>query len=121
MTTLQEELRGIITRSPFKIMEEAADKIDALVSYNTEAQALIANLTEQRDIYRAEVERLRSIKAVVATKTWYEDGKVVTQHLTAKDVYKDQTSDSAEIRRVFEIDDAQRPAPDSGFALLGEI
>jgi hypothetical protein len=26
---------------------------------------------------------------VIGTKTWFEDGKVVTQHLTAKDIYKD--------------------------------
>ena len=26
---------------------------------------------------------------VVGTKTWFEDGKVVTQHLTAKDIYKE--------------------------------
>ena len=26
---------------------------------------------------------------VIGTKTWLEDGKVVTQHLTAKDIYKD--------------------------------
>lgn len=26
---------------------------------------------------------------VAGTKTWFEDGKVVTQYLTAKDIYKD--------------------------------
>ena len=26
---------------------------------------------------------------VIGTKTWFEDGKVVTQHLTAKDIYKE--------------------------------
>lgn len=26
---------------------------------------------------------------IVGTKTWFEDGKVVTQHLTAKDIYKE--------------------------------
>ena len=26
---------------------------------------------------------------VIGTKTWFEDGKMVTQHLTAKDIYKD--------------------------------
>ncbi len=26
---------------------------------------------------------------VVGTKTWFEDGKVVTQNLTAKDIYKE--------------------------------
>ena len=26
---------------------------------------------------------------VVWTKTWFEDGKVVTQHLTAKDIYRE--------------------------------
>ena len=30
-------------------------------------------------------------------------------------------NDQAEIRRVFELDDAQRPDPDSGFALLGGL
>ena len=25
----------------------------------------------------------------MGTKTWFEDGKVVTQHLTAKDIYKE--------------------------------
>ena len=26
---------------------------------------------------------------VIGTKTWFEDGKMVTQHLTAKDIYKE--------------------------------
>ena len=26
---------------------------------------------------------------IVGTKTWFEDGKVITQHLTAKEVYKE--------------------------------
>jgi hypothetical protein len=29
------------------------------------------------------------VEPVVGTKTWFEDGKLVTQHLTAKDIYKD--------------------------------
>ena len=28
-------------------------------------------------------------ETVVGTKTWFEDGKVVTQYLTAKDIYKE--------------------------------
>ena len=32
---------------------------------------------------------------VAGTKTWFEDGKVVTQYLTAKDIYKEPAQEPA--------------------------
>ena len=49
--------------------------------------------------------------------------KAVFLYMTNQPVQKPHefVHDPAEIRRVFELDDAQRPDPDSGFALLGGL
>ena len=46
---------------------------------------------------------------VIGTKTWFEDGKVVTQHLTAKDIYKDPPQTNAYDNMLKAID-SMRPA-----------
>ena len=45
---------------------------------------------QMRQAIKAAEEALaQTQEPIVGTKTWFEDGKVVTQHLTAKDIYKE--------------------------------
>lgn len=54
--------------------EPVRQALQAQAAYIAEAQALIANLTEQRDIYRAENEKLR--EALQAMATEFDSGDV---------------------------------------------
>ena len=50
---------------------------------------------EQKMTYQQAAQLINEMKSqpeqepVIGTKTWFEDGKMVTQHLTAKNIYKD--------------------------------
>ena len=42
---------------------------------------------------RIAIEQAEKIEPVMGTKTWYEDGKVITQNLYPSDVYKQEKQD----------------------------
>lgn len=62
-----------LTKYLFESWERGAD----YDSYHTDCQYVLEGLLKPEQ------------EPVIWTKTWFEDGKVVTQHLTAKDIYKE--------------------------------
>ena len=85
-----------------ELMQMALDKLDVLEDYDPNRDTLIKALRdrlaqpEMIPISNGGVATLTPSEEffgepepVIGTKTWFEDGKVVTQHLHPSDIYKD--------------------------------
>jgi hypothetical protein len=82
LEALIEDLRLNHECCPKEVILQAADELERL-SQRTE-QEPVAWEQFYPDIGKPQLEQ----ELVVGTKTWFEDGKVVSQHLTASEIYK---------------------------------
>jgi hypothetical protein len=83
-------------------IEAMKQALDALEEYGTHYARHEDDYIKAITALRQAIEQAEKQEPVIGTKTWFEDGKMVTQHLYASDISAERVDETAKRKHEFE-------------------